>query len=292
MIAYLHDSETVNRVAGANLSAGVQGLSSNSETETGEACPSVISLTLESFPITSESLLQDDPEWGEGRLSWEAPVIIIEPAQDGTGGGPVQEKEVAATLEGKQNWVNKELQQDSMQDMDPDRMASENQDLVGVSPQQVSAPCGEQSRTTVSENVSPMPAFQDLSPPACNSPLRSGLLVYSRRRQKKRQEARAAGVDMEVPALMGTLLTTNEGADTKTQAAGVTPRHSRRIARAKAECNLNELETRSRKKAMRVLSIIDEQGGITDQANGEYSKLFGKPLTDAHLEALANLFNW
>jgi hypothetical protein len=60
--------------------------------------------------------------------------------------------------------------------------------------------------------------------------------------------------------------------DTKTQAIGVIRRRSRIIAGARAECNLNELETRSRKKVMRALSIINEQGGITDQASEEYLK--------------------
>jgi hypothetical protein len=55
---------------------------------------------------------------------------------------------------------------------------------------------------------------------------------------------------------------------------------------------LNQLETRSKKKVIRALSIIDEQGGTTDQASEEYSKLFGNPLTNAHLKALTGLFNW
>jgi hypothetical protein len=167
----------------------------------------------------------------------------------------------------------------------------------------------EQRRATASESESPMPAFQDLSSPACLSFPRSDLLVYSRRQQRKWQETRSAVVGVEIPALGETPLTTNEGVDTqssatinlqddqsvgvtvpretpltvkqplssreafvaklaqhtasilaapnsirrdaKQQAAGVTPRCSRRITRARAECSLNELETRSRKKAMR-----------------------------------------
>jgi hypothetical protein len=46
-------------------------------------------------------------------------VLNPESAQDDTGDVSVQEKEAAGTLEGKQNWVNEELQQDSVQDMDP-----------------------------------------------------------------------------------------------------------------------------------------------------------------------------
>jgi hypothetical protein len=52
------------------------------------------------------------------------------------------------------------------------------------------------------------------------------------------------------------------------------------------------LKQDKKKKVMRALSIIDEQGGITEQASEEYSKLFGNPLTDAHLKALTSLFNW
>jgi hypothetical protein len=118
MIASLHDCEAVVLFAGAKLSAGAQGFPANSETR--EACPSVISLTLESFSIASGFLLQDDPErGGGGQHSREVPVLNPESAQDDTGDVSVQEKEAAGTLEGKQNWVNEELQQDSVQDMDP-----------------------------------------------------------------------------------------------------------------------------------------------------------------------------
>jgi hypothetical protein len=80
---------------------------------------------------------------------------------------------------------------------------------------------------------------------------------------------------------------------TKAQPAGdTTPWHSRRIAGAKVEFSLNELETRSKKKAMQAMKIINEQEGITEQATEDYVKLFGKLLTDAHLEAFARLFNW
>jgi hypothetical protein len=58
------------------------------------------------------------------------------------------------------------------------------------------------------------------------------------------------------------------------------------------ELSLHELETRLKKKAMRAMKIINEQEGITEQASEDYTKLFGKPLTDAHLEALGSLFNW
>jgi hypothetical protein len=311
----------------------------------------VISPTLESFSIASSFLLQDDPEWGgEGQHSQEAPVLIPESAQDDTGDVSVQEKEAARTLEDKQNWVNEELQQDSVQDMDPSMGLSDEQDPVVEELQQALVLGSEQHRATASESESPMPAFQDLSSPACLSFPRSDLLVYSRRRQRKRQETQFAVVGMEIPTLGETPLTTNEGADTqssatinlqddqsvgvavpretpltvkqplssreafvaklvqhtasilaapnsirrdaKQQAPGVTPRRSRRITGARAECSLNELETRSRKKDMRALSIINEQGGVTDQASEEYSKLFGNPLTDAHLKALAGLFNW
>jgi hypothetical protein len=38
--------------------------------------------------------------------------------------------------------------------------------------------------------------------------------------------------------------------------------------------------------------VITEHEGATQQAIEDYEKLFVKPLSDLHLEALAVLFNW
>jgi hypothetical protein len=43
---------------------------------------------------------------------------------------------------------------------------------------------------------------------------------------------------------------------------------------------------------MKALGVINEHEGISEQANKDYNKIFGKPLSDVHLEALAGLFNW
>lgn len=43
---------------------------------------------------------------------------------------------------------------------------------------------------------------------------------------------------------------------------------------------------------MRTLHIIGEQEGIDQQTQNDYRKLFGKPLSNVHMEALAALFNW
>jgi hypothetical protein len=46
------------------------------------------------------------------------------------------------------------------------------------------------------------------------------------------------------------------------------------------------------KKAMRSLQIIGEHDGIDQQAQDEYAKLFKKPFSAAHVQALAALFKW
>jgi hypothetical protein len=58
------------------------------------------------------------------------------------------------------------------------------------------------------------------------------------------------------------------------------------------EFTSTELERRSRKNTMKALGVISEQGGISEQANEDYNKILGKPLSNVHLEALAGLFNW
>jgi hypothetical protein len=78
----------------------------------------------------------------------------------------------------------------------------------------------------------------------------------------------------------------------KMKPAGVTPRRSCRIAGAKVEFSSTELERRSRKNTMKALGVINEHEGISEQADKDYNKIFGKPLSDVHLEVLAGLFNW
>ena len=95
--------------------------------------------------------------------------------------------------------------------------------------------------------------------------------------------ARRAGGLLPVPAI-----NKRRG---KTVPIGDTPRRSRRLAGAKSEFGLNDLERRS-KKAMRTLELIEEHEGIDQQALDEYAKLFEQPLPDAHLQALAALFHW
>ena len=60
----------------------------------------------------------------------------------------------------------------------------------------------------------------------------------------------------------------------------------------RSEFGLNDLERRSKKKAMRTLELIEEHEGIDQQALDEYAKLFEQPLPDAHLQALAAFFHW
>ena len=74
--------------------------------------------------------------------------------------------------------------------------------------------------------------------------------------------------------------------------SSATPRRSRRLAGAKIEFGLNDMERRTKKKAMRTLELIEEHEGIDQQALDEYSKLFTQPLPDSHVQALAALFNW
>jgi len=78
----------------------------------------------------------------------------------------------------------------------------------------------------------------------------------------------------------------------KTLPSGATPRRSRRLAGAKIEFGVNDLERRTKKKATRTLDLIEEHEGIDQQALDEYSKLFTQPLPDSHVQALAALFNW
>jgi hypothetical protein len=58
------------------------------------------------------------------------------------------------------------------------------------------------------------------------------------------------------------------------------------------EFSSTELERRSRKNTMKALGVINVHDGISEQANKDYNKIFGKPLSDVHLDALAGQFNW
>ena len=78
----------------------------------------------------------------------------------------------------------------------------------------------------------------------------------------------------------------------KTLPSGATPRRSRRLAGAKTEFGLHDLERRTKKKAMGTLELIEEHEGIDQQALDEYTKLLTQPLPDSHVQALAALFNW
>jgi hypothetical protein len=60
----------------------------------------------------------------------------------------------------------------------------------------------------------------------------------------------------------------------KTLPPGDTPRRSRRIAGVETEFGLNDLERRTKKRAMRTLELIEEHEGIDQQALDEYAKLF------------------
>jgi hypothetical protein len=79
---------------------------------------------------------------------------------------------------------------------------------------------------------------------------------------------------------------------TKTVQAGQKQRQSRCIAGNQAEISLNEHDRRSKKKAMRTMTVISGQEGVSQQAQDDYSKFFGQPLSGWHLEALASHFNW
>lgn len=79
---------------------------------------------------------------------------------------------------------------------------------------------------------------------------------------------------------------------TKAMPLGQTPRRSRRLAGAQVEFKPDDLDRRSKKKVMRSLEIIGEQDGIDQQTQDDYAKIFGQPLSDLHLQALAALFKW
>jgi hypothetical protein len=71
-----------------------------------------------------------------------------------------------------------------------------------------------------------------------------------------------------------------------------TPRRSRQIAGMGVEFQPADMTARSKKKAMKVLKVIPENGSIDHQAEEDYKKLFSEPLSDMHMQALAALFGW
>jgi hypothetical protein len=52
-----------------------------------------------------------------------------------------------------------------------------------------------------------------------------------------------------------------------------------------------DMTARSKKKTMKVLKVIPENG-IDHQAGEDYKKLFSEPLSDTHMQVLAALFGW
>lgn len=81
--------------------------------------------------------------------------------------------------------------------------------------------------------------------------------------------ARSAGCLLPVPAI--------NKRRCKTVPPGDTPRRSRRLAGAKTEFGLNDLDRRTKKKAMRTLELIEEHEAIDQQALDDYAKLFKQP---------------
>jgi hypothetical protein len=73
---------------------------------------------------------------------------------------------------------------------------------------------------------------------------------------------------------------------------GSAPRRSRRVAGIGVEFQMQDLGSRSTKRAMRTLQIITEYEGISQEAIEEYKKLFTHPLSQCHIEALSALFGW
>jgi hypothetical protein len=51
-----------------------------------------------------------------------------------------------------------------------------------------------------------------------------------------------------------------------------------------------DMTERSKKKAIKALKVIPENGSIDQQAEEDYKKLFSEPLSDTHMQALAALF--
>jgi hypothetical protein len=62
---------------------------------------------------------------------------------------------------------------------------------------------------------------------------------------------------------------------------------SRRVAGIGVEFQMQDLGSRSTKRAMRTLQIITEYEGISQEAIEEYKKLFTHPLSQCHIEALS-----
>jgi hypothetical protein len=58
------------------------------------------------------------------------------------------------------------------------------------------------------------------------------------------------------------------------------------------EFSMQDWGSRSVRKVMKTLPIINDSGDISPQALDEYAKLFKHPLPQIHVEALAALFGW
>ncbi|CAD6204738.1 unnamed protein product [Miscanthus lutarioriparius] len=70
------------------------------------------------------------------------------------------------------------------------------------------------------------------------------------------------------------------------------PRRSRRIAGVGPESPSGAVPTRYRKRVMTVLNVVNENDGIHQDVLDAYGKLFGQPLPESHVQALAALFGW
>lgn len=69
----------------------------------------------------------------------------------------------------------------------------------------------------------------------------------------------------------------------RTLPTGDIPQRSQHLAGVKTEFGLNDLERRTKKKAIRSLELIEENESIDQQALDDYVKLFRQPLPDSHL---------
>lgn len=79
----------------------------------------------------------------------------------------------------------------------------------------------------------------------------------------------------------------------RTRTPSAPPRRSRRVAGFDpVPPAAGTTNTRNKKNVMRALHVIEENEGINQEALDEYSMLFGHPLPESHVQALAALFGW
>jgi len=78
----------------------------------------------------------------------------------------------------------------------------------------------------------------------------------------------------------------------RTHMSAAPPRRSRRIAGVGPESPSGAVPTRYRKRVMTVLNVVNENDGIHQDVLDAYGKLFGQPLPESHVQALAALFGW